>query len=65
MNKLKQIVYEHRLNSVKKSLRENAEKIKELFERKANYLKYYNEQSRLMSCNSYLENKLSGIQNAD
>ena len=70
MNRLTEIFYEFRLERIKKSLRDNAGKLallinSEKFEDKLRYLTAYVEQERLMSCNSYLENKLSGVQNAN
>jgi len=61
MNKLKKIVCEFELNNVKKSLRKNAGKISEAVKKGQHYLTYYNEHLHLMSCNSYLENKLGGL----
>ena len=68
MNKLKQIYDGWRLNNVKKALMTNAKRIELYIESKSgkfedyvNYKGYYLEQLRLMSCNSYLENKLSEI----
>ncbi|MFH1585400.1 MAG: hypothetical protein ABIB79_01385 [archaeon] len=61
MNKLTKRIYGFRLSRVKNRLRSNAEEIRELFNNWRDYLKNYNEQLRLMSCRSYLENKLSTI----
>ena len=60
MGKIKQIIYGFRLDNVRKNLRKNAIKIREAVEEGGNYLGDYNEQLRLMSCKSYLENKFGG-----
>jgi hypothetical protein len=70
MNKLKQILYEFRLKNVDRKLTRNAEKMREhlngsytlnedFFETNHIHL----EQLRLMSCRSYLENKLTYVKN--
>ncbi len=70
MNRLKQIIYEFRLDRVKKRLRENGGRLGSLFnseefEDKLRYAVAYAEQLRLMSSRSYLENKLPGVQHAN
>jgi len=62
-NRLREIFYKHRLKTTEKSLRENARRLDTLtgFQHRIHYA----EQLRLMSCRSYLENKLSGIQDAN
>jgi len=70
MNKLKEIVYTIRLKNVDRKLTKNAEEMREhingsytlnedYFE--TNHIRL--EQLRLMSCRSYLENKLSQVNN--
>ncbi len=63
MNKLKEIIYKIRLNSVDKKLTENAENIETAFNSDNDFIynHYRLEQLRLMSNRSYLENKLSCI----
>ena len=65
MNRLKEMYYECRIKGVYKALKGNAEKIRLSFERHVNFNREYSEQLRLMSCRSYLENKLSGVKNAN
>ena len=61
MSKLKKIIYEFKLKLVKRNLRKNAEEMYELIRKDLDYQRNYNEQLRLMSCSSYLENELSRI----
>jgi len=65
MKKLKQIIYETKLNNVKNNLKKNAERAMEIFESGDNFngIQYNLEQTRLMICKSYLENKLTYIRN--
>jgi len=61
MNKLTEIIYRVRLNHVKDVLKSNTRKIESAI-MDNDYLAYNKfrlEQLRLMSCKSYLENKLS------
>ena len=61
MRSLKKIIWEFNLNRVKSNLKKNAEEMYELISKGLGYLRNYNEQLRLMSCKSYLKNKLSRI----
>jgi len=61
MSKLKRIIYEFRLKQVRSNLKKNAYEIREAVNKGLDYLANYNKQIRLMSCKSYLENKLSWI----
>ncbi len=61
MRSLKKMISEFRLRKVKDNLKRNAEEIYKLYRDGSNYMRNYNEQLRLMSCKSYLENKLSRI----
>lgn len=67
MNKLKQMYYNWELNNIKNAMRKADEIIGELFwnskdsENNFKYKHSYLEHLRLMSCRSYLENKLSTV----
>ena len=70
MNKLKEIIYQIRLSNVDRKLTKNAEDIREHVNRSCTlnedhfeYNHLYLEQSRLMSCRGYLENKLTCVNN--
>jgi len=66
MNKLKEIIYQIKLDNVDRKLTKNAENIREYVNRigfiNEDYFEYNHlhlEQLRLMSCRAYLENKLT------
>jgi hypothetical protein len=70
MNKIKEIIYKVRLNSIDRKLTKNAEEMREhldgSYTLNEDYFEnnhIYIEQLRLMSCRAYLENKLSQMTN--
>jgi len=66
MNKIKEIIYKIRLNNIDRKLTSNAEDLRNLPTINEDHFKYNHlklEQSRLISCRSYLENKLSYVTN--
>ena len=70
MNKIKEIAYKIRLNIVNSGLTKNEEEMREhlngSYTLNEDYFEYHHlglEQLRLISCRSYLENKLSQVNN--